>query len=207
MILRKDRNLLTSRRNGGGGCMILFRNNLNVTRAPEYEILSNNEDLWARVRLCNGMELLICVVYLRPETTYEEYKIFFEHIESVVNSQRNNVSVVITGDFNIPAINWQMVRNVVIPIEYEARVADSLISTLECAALLQLNNQFNARHRLLDLVLSNVPRISVHTPLTPLARIESHHPPIDIILQVKPVQYSQFTNFKRYNFRRDQHGN
>lgn len=177
-VHRRDRNLDLSNKKGGGGVMVLTRKSLQVTRAFDIENLSNNEDLWLRIKLKDGNTLLYGTFYIRPQAAFAEYEEFFEKVIDIVNKTDNKTTVCIVGDANMPEIVWRSVDASMIPSEYEGRIAELLVHTMEICDLKQYNHVINANNRILDLCLLNaaVDQVSLQKPMEPLCRTESHHP-------------------------------
>lgn len=67
-VYRRDRCARTSDKATGGGVLFAFRNHLQVNRLSHLE--TDCEDLWLSMSLADGQNLLICVVYIPPNTDY-----------------------------------------------------------------------------------------------------------------------------------------
>ena len=46
--------------------------------------------------------IIMCVVYIPPNSSYELYLQVFQYLESIISQPRT----IIVGDFNLPNINW-----------------------------------------------------------------------------------------------------
>ena len=84
-IQRRDRNLSSTGLQGGGGCMALTRVQMFVKRMTQFEVLETNEDLWLQIALEGGYKLLLCIIYLRPNSSIVELREFTDSVTAVKN--------------------------------------------------------------------------------------------------------------------------
>ena len=139
--------LFTSNLTTGRGVLILTRSNLDIE-----QIYCETKDMvWCSQHSTSG-PILLGNVYRSPNNSAEENLEFFETIRKVVETEGKNSTVIITGDFNIGAINWQS--------NNATGDGKSLVNLLDDLGMEQLVN-FHTRVRgedtpsLLDLIITN----------------------------------------------------
>jgi len=96
-VHRKDRH------DGYGGSLILVRNNI---QCEKIEIDTPCDILFIKVECMNKETLIIGSAY-RPTNNNEEYATQLYNTISSICSQFNKATIWITGDFNLPDINWK----------------------------------------------------------------------------------------------------
>lgn len=205
VVHRKDRNLNLSRKKGGGGVVVLARNELYATRAHDLECMKTNEDVWLRIKMENGYTLLYGTFYIKPQSTYEEYEEFFENLVDIINNADDKTYVYLSGDANIPEIKWQSdPAGHASPDDYEGRIADLLVHVLEVCDLKQFNYVLNSNGRVLDLCMSNLPndQVNLTEAMHALCRVETHHPPIVTSLSIRPSKFIDSGTVKQFAFRK-----
>ncbi|KAJ8949067.1 hypothetical protein NQ318_016969 [Aromia moschata] len=114
----------------GGGVLIAYANNLNVTKL-DLTIINNTvptiDIIGCKAQFTNSF------LYIPPSTTILEFETLFELLENFVI---NNEHVFIVGDFNIPnfinmSINDKKISNITL--------LDSVISKISCEVFRDLN--------------------------------------------------------------------
>ena len=201
-VHRKDRDLIHTRKQGGGGCIAIVRNSLNVKRLHRLEALRSNEELWLSVMLRDGYELYLCVPYLSPSSSHDDYVDFFENTTNIRSELPDKSYVMLLGDFNIH-MTWRYLNNHFVPHEYEGRIAESLVHFIECNARNQFNGVRNDLGRILDLCLSDMPPVTISLDRAePVCRVDRHHPPLHIEIDFEPVRIAADYDIPQYNFRR-----
>lgn len=204
VVHRKDRDLSLNNKVGGGGVMVLTRKTLRVSRAFELEQSTAIDALWLRIKLENGLTLLYGTFYIKPQTSYAEYEQFLENVADIANNADRLTTVCLVGDANIPEIIWKNEGRSMLPIEYEGRIAELLVHVMEIGDLRQINNVLNANNRILDLCLLNAPedQVSLELAKDPLCRVEGHHPPILIELNLRAKRFTETSDYPSYAFRK-----
>ena len=86
ILHRRDRDLSTTNKVGGGGCIALTKKHLRIRRLHHLELLTTNEDLWLSVALPARHEVYICLLYLKPTTSLDEFIQFYENVTRVKDS-------------------------------------------------------------------------------------------------------------------------
>lgn len=125
---RKDRDLIATVKQGGGGVFVLTRKDLKVTRMYELENIVSFV-LWLKIHMEDGHEMLICTFYIRPCSTFTDYKQFFDHVTDIVNNLNDKSFVMLNGDANIFGIKWKHELNgIMSPTNNKGRIADSLVN-------------------------------------------------------------------------------
>jgi len=194
-IYRRDRESTTSQKASGGGCLVAVRDNLNSTLIQD--ACSDAEDLYVIIH--GARNLLLCCVYLPPRDT-NAAELFYSNLKKVVDNYVNCIVLVI-GDFNQPSVQWQISSHgYFVPTNYN-RDAVNLINTLFYCNLQQYNMIKNENDRILDLVLCNECLVEcVHQCTSPLVRVDKHHPPLELTLNVFFVKSIKDVDVYDYNF-------
>lgn len=85
--------------------------------------------------------------------------IYRKHIEAInIIPLREKDFIVVLGDFNIPHSTWNqdnMNSNIMVPTAIKPEHCAEFIDELLSLGLGQINNVFNSKNRLLDLLFSN----------------------------------------------------
>lgn len=205
VVFRKDRNLNATKKKGGGGVMVLVDKKYQAVRLPDFEVMEENEDIWLSISLENGYKLLFCTFYLRPQATLLEYEKFADNLMFVVNNANEKTFVFVCGDANAPEIKWGLGESGSIQaIQYEGRIAETLIHTFDACDFKQHNLVQNTNGRILDLCLSNIVHDQVQCQRASflLCREESHHPAVETSLNLRAARFTVSNVFTQYNYRK-----
>lgn len=204
-IYRCDRNSNTSNNRIGGGVLIAVRNNI-----PSKIIQTTNsfvESIFVLIKIKKDEYILNCT-YIPPRSDDSQYISFCNSVEEVSNNYQN-AKIIITGDFNLPNIQWiKKDMNIVQPLNHLSRKEDTLISTLNFLTnLKQINYIYNDKKSLLDLCFTNISHkyISLNKAIdTLLIKPDKYHPPLSINLhcfqQHKTHQKTTKTDTRSYSF-------
>lgn len=81
-------------------------------------------------------------------------------------------------------------------------ISESLVDLLSLTVLCQFNQKRNINNRTLDLLLSNVEldRLTPDDDDEAMSRIDRHHPPISLVLDVSPMRYTEENRPPKSNF-------
>lgn len=203
LIHRRDRDLIATAMQGGGGCVVLSNKNVALKRMKHLEVLKTNEDLWMQVELGGGYKLLICVVYLKPNSSMHELCEFTDNVTTIKNQLDDRTYLLVLGDMNAPHIQWILENKCYVSSSCEGRYAESLVEFMECSGLVQLNGITNALGRTLDLCFRDLPLSNITvTNAVPFCKIDPHHPPLQIQISFQPVRYAPQHEMSYFNFRR-----
>ena len=93
--IRKDRSVTQDKT--GGGVILYFRNNINCTHRPEFEI-SNIESIWSEITLPNSKPFLLCTAYRPPDSKSSWIDLFEEELSA---AQSTGLEIILMGDINI----------------------------------------------------------------------------------------------------------
>ena len=102
MVHRKDRS------RHGGGVLLACGVELSCVRREDFE--TNFELLWCKVTVCNPKKSMLVGVYYRPPATDIAYLEELGKSLSLIEESRNNLDIVLLGDFNLPNISWLAVN-------------------------------------------------------------------------------------------------
>lgn len=195
-VYRADRNFLLRDVTRGGGVLIGVHEkfvsaqvNLSVNAFPQLQYI----DVVAVKVMLNVSYVYLINLYIPPNTPFEEFRGFFEALESL--HFLYDSKLVVLGDFNIP--------------EYACNTRTAKTSALDNFSdffgLTQNNFVFNQNNKLLDLVLTNWSCL-VERSLEPLVEEDVHHPALEVTVSLN--QRLRNNNILKsslvdcYNFRR-----
>ena len=168
IVFRSDRNLNTSGKKSGGGCLLAIKKDFRVQQLPSIDI--DVDCVVVKIVIDNITSIFVCVTYFSPDTHSATYLHFFDYIYSTVQPESN---LILIGDYNLPQIsgvNFDFLNS---------RNTCSELYNLMCFySLKTLNNIINKNNRTLDLVLANVNDIVVTREQQPLVPVDAHHPPV-----------------------------
>lgn len=202
-LYRKDRNLAATGKKSGGGCLAMVRTSLSSNRVLQFEALTSNEELWLCIDLGSGYKLYLCIVYLKPSSTLQEYLQFFDNVTAIKNDLDDKACVKIVGDFNLPMMSWVSDNGSYGLVGYEGRIAEAFVQFLCCNDFVQMNGVMNGLGRTLDLAITDLPSTSVKVvEAEPICKVDRHHPPLYIELNIAPVRVPPQHEVQQFNYRR-----
>lgn len=168
-IFRKDRSESSIEEHRGGGVLIAIKKEIDC---DEYSIpeMENLESICIKIPLKNGSLFIYCL-YIQPTKDMEKYE---AHVDALNKLKiGNNDSLLITGDFNLPSVQWieNDDRMDFIPIigessSVEANIARYVTDSMIQLGLSQMNNIQNACDNVLDLIYTNVPELAISEKAT-----------------------------------------
>lgn len=203
VVFRKDRGSL------GGGVMILCASRLQARMRSEWSS-SNLESIWITIpaqTLESSSDLHIAVVYIPPNSDLTlRIKLYISLLTRIRNDYPND-HFIITGDFNLPCINWNFTNPVVLKkgsVEIQ-NTATNLITQSSFLGLSQLNCMSNKNNNILDLVFSDS-SILVNKSDSSLVKEDLYHPAL--IIKATDILIPSVKNQSRikYNFNRADYG-
>lgn len=192
LVFRCDRNRDATGKCDGGGVLVAVRRGLRAERAQlttEYIDDSDGESLPALIDYVllrfniRGKHHLICGLYIPPNQPFSIYSSFLNALRYELDD--NNLDLFyITGDFNIPFIDWERGHSG----SYSALFIDSnylltkyIFDFLQSTNSKQQNYIKNNKGRVLDLFISNVESCTCEPPPNPLVPVDCIHPPFCIL--------------------------
>lgn len=197
IVYRSDRDFDKSNKSRGGGVLIAVENafittkmNLNIfDTTPTIDIVG--------CKLTNGsMNLYILNIYIPPDVTIYDFRLFFEILENLVINIDN---IIVTGDFNVPNFGSNTTD-----CKHE-----SILNFVYFTGSIQANNIRNCYDKTLDLVFYKTGTINVKKAELPIVNIDPYHPPLYITFEHyrvnshKPFPFNSVLkgyNFKKANF-------
>ncbi|CAH2103089.1 unnamed protein product [Euphydryas editha] len=172
-IIRSDR---VDGRKQGGACLVA---------TPRFELRRISCDVnidervfelvCAAVYLRDRFIFLLCVVYIPPNSSENEYMLLFKVIEQFCDKYRE---IIVLGDFNL----YSCCINVNNYFEY----------FLKYCGFTQSNTIRNCNNRCLDLVLSTFAEsghVEVTAAAVPLVSVDIQHPPLEVTIGLQ-AEYS-----------------
>ena len=197
-IYRKDRGVLTSDKNRGGGVLIATRNNLIADHIPTLH--EDLEQIFVKIKCCDSLLVIGCI-YIPPNANREIYEKHLDDIKNInirYNNKGNN-KVLILGDYNLPDfvedINSNLAKDGVSP-----RLDTILLEEFASQGLVQCNGILNSKGRLLDLCWANFGVIVKEDK--PLIQEDSYHPALSISTDLDTIedQIETYYCFKKGNY-------
>lgn len=205
VIFRRDRESTKSLSKEGGGVLAAVSKKLIVSRKTEWE--SDNEDLWLVIKSRFNSLIFICILYIPPSVTVDNYCNQIEKLQDLyLKYSYSNSQFIIIGDFNLPEIKWlpdsSFKNNVLSPSNYKSMKAHSLVNFSSICNLNQFNYVLNGNENLLDLVFSDKVNINIHTA-PGLTKLDQHHPSFEITVKQNKDQFLESNrSYSKYNFRK-----
>lgn len=206
-VYRRDRETSSlSSKVGGGGVLIAVSNRFISTRLTDYE--SEGEDLWVSVTSKyqgRPISVNICAVYLPPPMNNNSLNIFIDKCNTILQSHCDCDYTLIAGDFNMGGITWQRSnddRNLsLIPSDYgNSELVCKLIDFLVLNDLRQFNAINNKKDKILDLILCDQDVLNIKECLQPVRDVDTHHPALEIKMNIKTETFKKSIHIKRHNF-------
>lgn len=207
IIYRRDRSTTYLSGSDGGGVLIAVSKQLQSRRVHHYE--STNEDIWVSIKVGEANNLKpvnICAVYLQCPVSVSILDSFLDNINNIMCANGDNT--IVLGDFNMyNSIDWT--PNIMggeyglEPLNYNCNLSYSLVDFISHNNFCQFNHVRNANDRILDLVLCNFYGPSVRNKCNdPLSKIDPHHPPIEIDVNLCSPMPLANRVFATHNFRK-----
>lgn len=203
-VYRKDRYSKNDKDKGkkGGGVLIAVLSSIS----SDCFVFSGNTTVeFICVRLIfENRHVFITCSYVPPDSGLEVYLKHTELISEVASKLSTRDSLIVLGDFNLPAVSWTFCPDIgqLMPFSC-SNVMNPFFDILFELCLVQFNNVPNILNRYLDLVFSNTPFASLTRSLPFVCPEDSYHPTLLICLDisefsVKPSAFS--SEMQRFNF-------
>jgi hypothetical protein len=153
------------------------------------------------LELGENKHLYFCVVYLPSPLKIFHLEHFIESSSKALDSKRN---VVMLGDFNIREITWvEKADGSLQPTQYDHRIGYTMVDFLSGCNLRQYNHVHNHQNKVLDLILTNTSYdLSVSSCNDAISRVDSYHPPIEIIIKTEKQKLLQIKQLPKRQFYR-----
>lgn len=208
IVYRKDRSGLTSEKSIGGGTLLAINKKFNSTVLDSDESI---EQLWIKVCF-NKNTLYICCVYIAPDSTDVIYNKHMESINIILKLLKENESVMIFGDFNLPNIEWKDIqdfnselKNYSTPFNVKSIKESCIVDGMAFNNLVQINSIRNLNSNLLDLMFCNIQNdCRIFESESPLTLIDKYHIPVEIIIEIEPFTplegLTRFRDFKKADY-------
>lgn len=201
-VFRRDRDRNATGKQDGGGCLIAVKSKYYSERMNEWEL--HKEDIWVSLDQLNGEKIYLNVRYIDCRSTFDVYDMHLSKINEVVNVIKPNGKFLLFGDYNLSdTITWTANSDGSCnPTHITGRIAESFIDMLSLTNLNQFNAKKNVNNRTLDLLLSNAEpnKLTTDTNNDTLSRMDNHHPPISILLDVSPLRFLEENRPPKLNF-------
>lgn len=216
-VFRRDRHEHSSSTARGGGVLIAVKSKLVCDNLP-LPNASNIECICVKIILNRSTNAYIYNAYLPPNSSNEVYSAHVNAIKYVHSLCKDSDIVIITGDFNIPKIEWESESddsNIMLPnfTEVDQQFQFGFIFDMNELGMSQINNVWrkdtanNDRillHNILDLVFTNDPVNVDVAEASVLVSEEGCHPAalfsFEWNFETVPPDRSSYFNFKRANY-------
>ncbi|XP_069122198.1 uncharacterized protein [Argopecten irradians] len=212
---RKDR---TPNKKGQshGGVLIAVTNAYHSEHAKELD--TDNESIYININMTNSHDLTVGAYY-RPSSDKGKS---IEHLEDSINriGQNNNRITYISGDFNLPHIDWH--TNTTIPSTPQPKLHQHLLNIINDKSLTQTTASPTRGEHILDLTLTNRPSIINKQEILPPLGKSDHdivyteidvrlkkirRPPRDILIYNKANWDNIKTDLEQLNTQLDERSN
>jgi len=136
----------------GGGVLIAISSSISCSSINLFNPV-NCEAVWAEFSI-NLKKFIIGVHYIPPNSDLNTYQSHIEIIGSLIEKFDDTYQILVFGDFNLPDISWVPHSNYLLPIASLSVVGSNFVDAMASFDLKQINNIFNIRNRLLDLIFA-----------------------------------------------------
>lgn len=156
-IFRKDRNI------HGGGVFLAVNNTFIATQQTNLD--TDAEIIWAKIQIDSNTPLFVSSVYRPPDGNH----LTLEHLHESINTLTNNTTnpnMFITGDFNLPSIDWDN-HKISQPSQYSTRTNQILLDTADSFFLSQTVKTNTRQSNILDLVFTTCPSLITKSEVYP----------------------------------------
>lgn len=154
-VFRRDRE------DGYGGVFFACHNTINCTQIPIHTLC---EAVACKIKLSDGRMLIVLTIYRPPERNLQYMKNVCNLIEQLCCKYVNAV-MWITGDFNLPNINWNL--NSVVSNEYSLELCNILLDIFNSFGFTQLVESPTRGNNILDLFVTNRPGLIQKVTVSP----------------------------------------
>ncbi|CAG2233662.1 unnamed protein product [Mytilus edulis] len=142
---RNDRGTL------GGGVFILVQNDIIAIEKPEF--VTKCEIEWVKIQMKDKKDLTIGSFYM-PHRNMEHIKELDKSLDHISNK---NQTIMLTGDFNCPDINWNTMS--VNQNAQDKEIQRALMEVIISHSLTQIHETPTRGNNLLDIVLTSNPSL------------------------------------------------
>ncbi|XP_055307195.1 uncharacterized protein LOC129571418 [Sitodiplosis mosellana] len=200
-VFRCDRSPATEqfqriKRKGWGGVLIAIDKTFNPQCIGTAEHLGA-EQVWAKVK-CNGRNLILAQVYIRPDSPLEVYKAHMNALREVASKAKQNDILLVSGDFNLrnliwytcnandahdPDIKFEPNPEIAVAVNAVSEKEKIIIDTCHELGLFQICTHHNENKRMLDLLWTNEPNMfTCNMSKSNIAKNETHHQALEVII-------------------------
>lgn len=207
VVYRCDRSVLNSIRSYGGGVLIAVRSSVKseILIVPDTDLI---EIIFVKCFL-DGRICYICCLYIPSGSSSSVYELYANAIERFFTTHNIKADdiVIFVGDFNLPSVEWSIDpenSQTLLPT-YNS---DEIINVLLSSGVYQCNSIQNFNNNILDLVFCNLCDI-LHVVKcdSPLTKIDIHHVPFEIYLDINILPSMKPTAVITYDFRKANYNN
>jgi hypothetical protein len=153
--------------------------------------------IWLTLTNTSGFSFFLCNLYFPPNSIRLDYESFYELVNNSLNELNGAICVV--GDFNLP-----LITNSKFNLTAGGQIYVDLCFFLSLHNLVLRNDVTNDNDKTLDLVITNIPGLSVEREEDPLVPLDRHHPALSLCFYYPDhgSWHVTRTNEVAYNFKR-----
>lgn len=182
IVYRRDRQTSRYRTcKEGGGVLIAILKHLKSNRLSQFE--SELEDICVSVDVSSAKHhnKNICIngVYLPPPVSRDTLALYTGNVQKLLDKHQQTL---ILGDFNQRSISWIPKDHILFPDCKNSDLHAIITEFMTSNALNQYNPILNNKHRILDLILSNINVENLMRSSIALTKEDPLHPPLEFYL-------------------------
>lgn len=200
LVYRRDR----KEQKRGGGVLIALKKHLVAHERNDWN--TNAEDIWVTISIKNFIKIHLCCVYIPPGVNHSHNINEFMNKLCELRALHHDDHFVISGDFNLPLINWSRSNGNSMQIMngFQSEIISKLSDTLSFTDLSQYCTFPNTNYKYLDLVFSSTPVNVANTDQYLIPECKHHKAilfDINIALETPMVNNKRTINlFRKANF-------
>lgn len=203
IVYRCDRSKLNSLKSRGGGVLISVDKSFSSAAVP----LKNSSVEMLCVKIsANSQSCYVFNVYLPPDSVIDKYIAFIDNVTSIISEANPSDQFIITGDFNLPEINWTPSNddelNHLVPCDANSEKAKYFAEAVSMLSMCQVNSTMNHMHRILDLVLTDSPNDIEFQQCDTMLKQDMYHPALSFSINFATISTPEVSSLKRYNFKK-----
>ena len=190
-IVRADR-----KERDRGGALLFIHEDLPISNQATYD------EFYCQAVICSiqSSNTVIACVYRPPNTPYESTTKLLNFLSGYVQkvSSKEHMDIIITGDLNLPGIDW---NNLTVTGNDHKRSAHSLLSFMSEHLLSQYVDTPTRNDNILDLFLTNNSNLPLHVSAEDTKL--SDHRLINVLTRqsLKPLPLNTKPTFQKHSFR------
>lgn len=208
IVYRCDRSKDNSLKSRGGGVLISVEKTYSSSAVPLTD--PTVEMICVKIS-SNGQSCYVFNVYLPPDSSLDKYTAFKNNVTGVLGAAEPSDQFVITGDFNLPEINWTATHddelNYLVPCGAVSEKAVYFTDVLSTLSMCQVNSIRNQLNRTLDLLITDSPDDVEVSSCDPMLKLDVYHPAFSFSINFASVSMPDVSTVERFNFKKCDYDN